>query len=349
MNSKTSGNGILFGIILCVLIAMFSYVSWSFYKPISGPMWAFIFSILIANTISIPKKFSLGIQFSSNKLLKGTIASLGLVTSASIWLAVGVGVISALVVIFFSLFFSFWLGKKLGLSKNLSALIGVGTSICGASAIAAVGPALNAKKEEMGIALTSITLFGLLAMFTYPFLFTNTIVGEWLNHNLTSYSIWVGSGVHETAQVAAAAAFLSPDLVGPALLIKSVRIFMIGPIILLTTYIINRKTKTISNNTKKFIFPYFGLVFIFLSFISFLFDSFLVNSFIISSWVNIKGLLGTIIIPFLLSVAFAGIGCNVKIREFRKLGFKPLVIGGVIAMLAGLIALIVTIAVTSLV
>ena len=116
-------------------------------------------------------------------------------------------------------------------------LIGVGTSICGASAIAAISPAIDAEEEEVGLAIAGITLFGLLSMFLYPFLFLNTPVNRWLLGNPNVYAVWVGSGVHETAQVLAAAGALGAEVIRPAMLIKSVRIFMIGPVVLLANYV----------------------------------------------------------------------------------------------------------------
>jgi len=92
------------------------------------------------------------------------------------------------------------LGRRFGLSSALSTLIGIGTSVCGASAIAATGPAINAKEEEMGLSLACVTLFGLGAMFLYPFLYDSTIVGAWLGHNDLAFGVWAGTGIHETAK-----------------------------------------------------------------------------------------------------------------------------------------------------
>ena len=128
-----------------MVIALFGFATWAKYKPISALMWSFIFA-------------------------------LSLVTSASVWFEVRIGAINALVIITFSFLASITLGRRLGLSNRLAILIGVGTSICGASAIAATAPAIQAKEEEIRIAISGITLFGLISMFLYPYLFTNTVV-----------------------------------------------------------------------------------------------------------------------------------------------------------------------------
>jgi len=333
------------GILFCVGIAVISFVTWLSYKPMSSLMWAFIYSIVITNIVKLPNRLTLGINFCATDFLRGIIATLGIVTSALIWLQVGIGVANALIVLFFSYFFALWFGERLGISNKLSTLIGVGTSICGASAIAATGPAIGAKEEEMGLALACITLFGLFAMFAYPFLYSYTVVGQWLGFNLNAYSIWCGSGVHETAQVIAAAGALDPRAIGSALLVKSIRIFMIGPMILLATYILSRTEKReIGKSVSKVILPIYGIVFIVNAFFCAFLDAYAsqVKSLGLD-WPLVKTVLSGTVIPFLLATAFAGVGSKVRFGSIAKLGARPFVVGAVTAMVAGLLALIMAI------
>ena len=101
------------GILLCIAIAVISYVLWVSYKPISSLMWAFIVSIIIANVTNLPKSLTVGVNFCSKDLLRAVIAVLGIVTSALIWLQVGVGLLNALAVVLFS-FLRHVAGKKDG-------------------------------------------------------------------------------------------------------------------------------------------------------------------------------------------------------------------------------------------
>jgi uncharacterized integral membrane protein (TIGR00698 family) len=339
------------GVLFCVGIAVVSFVTWLSYKPISSLVWAFIYSIVITNLVRLPDRLMPGTNFCAADFLRGVIAALGIVTSALIWLQVGIGVVDALVVVFFSYFFALQFGRKLGISDKLSTLIGVGTSICGASAIAATGPAIGAKEEEMGLALACITLFGLLAMFAYPFLYSYTAVGKWLESNLNAYSIWSGSGVHETAQVIAAAGALDPRAIGPALLVKSIRIFMIGPMILLATYILSRTEKReIGRPTSRVIVPIYGIVFIANSLFCAFLDAYAsqVKSLGLD-WPLVKAVLSGTIIPFLLATAFAGVGSKVRLGSIARLGARPLVVGAATASVAGLLALIMAILTASFV
>jgi uncharacterized integral membrane protein (TIGR00698 family) len=326
------------GIIFCVVIAVFSFGVWYLWKPISCLMWSFIYSILIANIIKIPESMKAGINFVSSTLLKGTIATLGLVTSAVIWFQVGIGVVNVLVVISFSFFFGLWLGRRMGLSDRLSTLIGVGTSICGASAIAAMAPAIEAREEEIGLAIAGITLFGLISMFLYPFLFLNTQIYDWLLQNINVYAVWVGSGVHETAQVIVAASALGQDVIRPAMLIKSVRIFMIGPVVLLATFIFNKFEDDTTEKKTKLVVPLFGIIFIVNSVITSILDAHL-TGVALYGWQSFKLEMGGKILPFLLAIGFAGVGSKVRFKNIAKLGAKPFAVAALMAILAGILSL----------
>jgi len=329
------------GILLCIAVAVVSYVLWVSYRPISSLMWAFIVSIIIANVTNLPKRLTIGVNFCSKDLLRAVIAVLGIVTSALIWLQVGVGLSNALIVVLFSFFLGTWLGKKMGLDKTLTTLVGVGTAICGASAIAATAPAIKAKEEEVGLALACITLFGLLAMFSYPFLFSNTVVGVWLKHDPNLFSIWCGSGIHEATQVIAASGALSSDAIGPAVLVKSIRIFMIGPMILVATYLFSRMAESPAAKVQtKAILPVYGVIFVVNSVFCALLDVYSPQLLTIGfDWVTVKKILSGTILPFLLATCFAGVGLKVKFRDIARLGVKPFAFGALMALLAGLLAL----------
>ena len=341
-----SSNGMLLslapGVLYCFLIAGLSFLVWSLFKPVSSLMWAFILSILLGNMIRIPKAVSQGIAFCSGRFLRGVIAMLGIVTSATIWLRVGAGLFNVIVVILFSLLFGIWFGSKMGLSSRLSTLIGVGTSICGASAIAATAPAIGAKDEEIGLSIAGITLFGLASMFLYPLLFVNTPVGMWLNGSLNAYAVWVGSGVHETAQVVAAAGALGEGVIGPAIAVKSVRIFMIGPVIILATYLFNRRSGSVPGAGKsRFVVPIFGVVFIINTVFCAILDAFSLQMGVPGLyWPILKSSLSGTVFPFLLAMAFAGVGSKVNFRSIARLGLRPFAVAALMAVAAGVLALV---------
>ncbi|MFH2110645.1 MAG: putative sulfate exporter family transporter [Candidatus Bathyarchaeota archaeon] len=326
------------GLVFAMVIAFISFLVWTAYKPVSTLMWSFIIGIVISNTTQIPERLGPGLRYASSQLLKFTIAVLGLVTSASVWLEVGLGVVNALVIIVFSYTASILLGRRLGLSSRLAILIGVGTSICGASAIAATAPAINAKEEEIGVALSGITLFGLISMFLYPYLFSSTVVNQWLLGSPTVYAVWVGSGVHESAQVIAAALALDASCMQPALIIKSIRIFMIAPVVLASTFYLSRVEGGNGGAKAKVTVPRFAVVFLVNSLLCAALDtsSF---TFLGIGWDLAKTALKSSLIPFLLAISFAGVGSKVQFRDIAGVGWKPFAFAAMMAVIAGTLAL----------
>jgi uncharacterized integral membrane protein (TIGR00698 family) len=327
------------GVVYCIAVAVVSFAIWGLYKPVSPMMWAFVIGIAVANTVGLRGILKTGVGFSSGQLLRFGVAVLGFVTSALIWTRVGVGVVAAFVVIFAALALSLWLGARLGLDRRLASLIGVGTAICGASAIAALTPAINAKEEESGLAVSGITLFGLLSMFLYPFLFLNTPVNGLLGGSLDAYAVWVGAGVHETAQVIAAAGAVDASVVQAAMLIKSVRIFMIGPVVFLLTWYCSKYNG--AGGKTSFTVPLFAVAFTAGSIVCALLD---LNAAPLLGagvdWVAIKGYLSGTILPFTFATAFAGVGSKVSFSSILKLGARPILLTATVALTAGLLAFI---------
>jgi uncharacterized integral membrane protein (TIGR00698 family) len=221
------------------------------------------------------------------------------------------------------------------MDNALSVLIAAGTSICGASAIAAVGPALKAKAEEMGLAVASITLFGLIAMFGYPLLF-NGPLGAWLGHNPQAFGMWAGTGVHETAQVMAAASQVD-DALSIATSAKFIRIFMIGPMVIISLFIFRKLVGNKSAGQIKIAVPWFAVFFVLFTLVNFGLASLSFGS----SWNSFNSTYISPAITFLLAWAFAGVGLKVKISTIRTIGLKAFLGGMAVAVVAGITSLLV--------
>ncbi|HJX23662.1 MAG TPA: putative sulfate exporter family transporter [Candidatus Bathyarchaeia archaeon] len=330
----------LSGVLLCVAVAVLSFLTWRLLPTVSPLMWAFVYSLVITNAVKLPQGFGSGIAISSTKILKIALCLLGLTISATVWLTVGIaGLAIALIVVFLGFVLGVGLGKRFGLSSALSTLIGIGTSICGASAIAATGPAINAKEEEMGVALACVTLFGLGAMFLYPFLYSSTIVGAWLGHNDVAFGVWAGTGIHETAQVVAASSMISAEALEAATLVKSIRIFMIGPMVLISSLIYGRLENQ-GKSAKRITVPLFAVVLILNTFINTALQAFPPTA---SVWSTIAlPILKTWVVPFVLAWAFAGVGFKVKLGNIRKLGLRAFGLGVTVAVTTSIVSLLLT-------
>jgi len=169
-------------------------------SPVSAIMMAIILGIVVANSIRLPAGLGTGLQFCSSTILRIGIMLLGIRLSL---LGAGRFTLVALpfviVAITVGLFVVGFLGRRLKLSRQLSGLIAVGTSICGATAIVAIAPLIRAKESEVSYSIACITLFGLIAMFFYP------ILGHHLFADDPALAgLFLGTAIHETAQVAGA-------------------------------------------------------------------------------------------------------------------------------------------------
>jgi uncharacterized integral membrane protein (TIGR00698 family) len=169
-------------------------------SPISAIMMAIIIGMLIANTVSLPESMFGGLKFCGSTILRVGIMLLGirlslfgagqftLVALPFVVAAIAIGLTTVGV-----------LGRYMGLSPQLSGLIAVGTSICGATAIVATAPLIKAKETEVSYAVACITLFGLVAMFLYPILAHALFAAQ-----PELAGLFLGTSIHETAQVAGA-------------------------------------------------------------------------------------------------------------------------------------------------
>lgn len=328
------------GLIFCLIIAVVSYLSNKYiYNRVSALLWAFVYSIAWVNIVPPGEKLLKGANYAASNLLKFSIAALGLTISALAWVQMGlVGLLEVLVVITFAMLSGLYLGKLFGLNDRLATLIAAGTGICGATAIAATGPAIDAKEEELGMAVACITLFGLVAMFLYPFLFSSTVVGAWLHHSQIAAGVWCGTAIHETAQVVGAANQISKESLAMAMVTKSVRIFAIAPVVvILSTVFFRRQGREISGGRA---IPFFAMVFVVFT---------LVNSALLAIPATegvwgpfMKGYLSPVV-KFLLAIAFAGVGAKVRFKSFAKLGFKAFATGFSVAVLTAILALVLVI------
>ncbi len=207
MNLKSPGWWAGIGLALFVSVAA-GYVATGFgvtvlgfaKSPISAIMMAIVLGMLIANTIKLPAGIQPGLRFCTSTILKIGIILLGIRLSLA-----GAGqftlvalpfVITAIAIGLFTVGF---LGRSMGLSRQLSGLIAVGTSICGCTAIVATAPLIKADESEVSYAVACITIFGLAAMFFYPVLAHQVFATQ-----PELAGLFLGTSIHETAQVAGA-------------------------------------------------------------------------------------------------------------------------------------------------
>ena len=167
-------------------------------SPVSAIMMAIVLGMLIANTIKLPDSIRSGLKFCTSFILKFGIILLGIrlsLTGAGQFTLVALPFVIAAIAI--GLFTVGLLGRYMGLSRQLSGLIAVGTSICGCTAIVATAPLIKANESEVSYAVACITVFGLAAMFFYP-----VLAHHFFATQPELAGLFLGTSIHETAQVA---------------------------------------------------------------------------------------------------------------------------------------------------
>ena len=283
--------------------------------------------------------FLKGLDFTQKNILKLGIICLGIQLKPFEFLEFGKIAIPLIIICIVSVLFVIKLiSKKIIIPKRMSYLISVGSTVCGTTAIMAMAPVINAKKNEVSYAIANITLFGILSMLIYPYFANFYFNGESL-----FIGLFLGTAIHETAQVAAAGLiydqqFNSPETLNISTVTKLIRNTFLIIMIPLFAYLYSRgqikqKKYSIIN-----IFPYFVLGFIAMIILRNLGDHiiFVNQNEIWSSTVeNIKFLS-----KIFLTMAMAAIGLSTNLREIKNMGYKPFLVGFVAMATVGLISIV---------
>lgn len=193
-------------------------------------------------------------------------------------------------------------GKWLGLKKNITTLIALGTAICGGSAIAAISPIIDAKEEEMSISLGTIFILNAVALFVFP------VIGHWLSLSQHQFGIWSAIAIHDTSSVVGAAHTYGNEALQVATTVKLSRALWIVPIALATAIMFNRN--------KGIKFPYFILLFV----VAMIASTFLDEVQHIGKWIVPLSKKGMTLTLFL-------IGAGLNFSSIKKVGVRPLLLG----------------------
>ncbi len=312
-------------------------------SPISAIMMAIILGIIIRNTITLPASFQPGIRFGLVRVLRLGIVLLGIRLSLGEVGAIG---LQALPVIFgvvaSALLIVTYFSKKLGLSANLGTLIAVGTSICGATAIVATAPTIAAKDDEVAYSVACITLFGVVAMLLYPFAANWIFAGD-----ASASGLFLGTSVHETAQVAGAGLvyeqyYSDPQALNTATVTKLVRNLSMLAIIPLMAILHHRNHSDGAEAPKWWtMIPLFIVGFAAMSLIRTIGDTGELAFGVLEpqQWKLIVGYTKKTA-ELCLAVAMAAVGLGTSIKGLRAIGLKPLGVGLFSAVLVGAVSIL---------
>src|SRR5215469_527458 len=189
-------------------------------------LWAILIGVVVANTVGVPKIFRAGIATYDFWLKTGIVLLGARFLVGDLALMGSVSLVLVVIELALAISFMTWLGRRFGLNRDLSALLAVGSSVCGVSAIIATQGAIDADDEDASFAIAAILALGAIALFTFP------LIGHALGMSDHMYGLWAGTGVDNTAEAVAAGALYSDAAAKIAVLAKTTRNAMIGFVVL---------------------------------------------------------------------------------------------------------------------
>ena len=308
-------------------------------SPISTVLIAILLGILMGNAFTPRPGMMVGLDFTQQYILKLGIIFLGIRLSFEELIKFGSIAIPLIICCIVGvLILVKLLIKKVPISSKMSYLIAIGTSVCGATAIVATAPVINAKKSEVAYAIANITLFGVIAMIVYPYF------AEWyFDNDSLKIGLFLGTSIHETSQVAAAGLiydqqFNSPETLNVATVTKLIRNTFLVILIPLFAFLYNRGELKGQNYSILSIFPYFVIGFVAMIILRNIGDQFFLNSYN-NLWLETVDIIKSSSKVF-LTMAMAAIGLSTNLKDIRAMGYKPFIVGFIAMITVGLVSII---------
>ncbi|KRA33074.1 hypothetical protein ASD68_08450 [Rhodanobacter sp. Root627] len=309
---------VLPGLVLAAAIAVLALLLGRCLPLIGGPVFGMVLGLLVRSVLAPDARFVSGIAFASTTVLQASIIALGFGLSLDQVVATGMRSLSVTVVTLSVAFFSAWLlGRWLGVHDKLKILVGVGTAICGASAIAAVTPIIQPDEHDTAYAISTIFLFNIVAVLLFP------LLGHLMHMGDLGFGLWAGTAINDTSSVVAAGYSFSKAAGDYATIVKLTRATLIIPVCLLLALVAAvraRRQRRLDGSASQFsllrIFPWFILW------------------FLVASALRTAGLIPAAIQPdlhlaaeFLIVVALAAIGLSANLRRMIASGPRPILLG----------------------
>ncbi len=319
------------GLALAAAIGLTAWFLGRLFPLIGAPVLAIVLGLVMRLAVGMPQAAKAGITFASKRVLQAGIVALGAGFSLQQVWRTGVESLWVMVFTFTAALVSAWaLGRWLRVPRNLVNLVGVGTTICGASAIAAVAPIVAAEAAEIAYAISTVFLFNILAVFIFPAL------GHALGLSDHVFGLWAGTAINDTSSVVAAGYAYSRAAGDYATVVKLTRTTMIIPIALAFALLEARRrspqaasagdratspaapagARLSAGRHLRRIFPWFLLW------------------FLVASALNTLGLLPAVAaeqLPqlgrFLIVVALAAVGFSTDVQRLAATGLRPLLLG----------------------
>ena len=319
----------MIGIVIVLFFALLAtyFAEFSFFKDlaISPLIIGILLGMVYANSVKkyFPQSFDKGIAFCTKTILRTGIVLYGFRLTFQNLEDVGIlGVLTAFIIVSSTFIIGYFVGTKiLKLDREITILTSAGSAICGAAAVLATESVLKSPAYKSAIAVSTVVVFGTIAMFLYPFLFKLGI----LNLTEPNMGIYIGATLHEVAHVVGAGQSLGENVSQNAVIVKMIRVMMLAPfLIILSIWLLKTAVNSTNNEdgTKsKIIIPWFAVMFI----VVVGFNSFdLLSLKIVESINYLDG--------FLLTIAMTALGMQTSFDKFKNVGLKPVYLASVLFM-----------------
>jgi len=323
-----------------VLLADVVNASLGYKGLLSYIMTAIVVGLVVGNTVPMPAAVGPGVSFCLAKILRLGIIMMGIRLSLFDAARIGAwGIPIVLTCILTGLVLTTFFTRMLKLSDRLGTLMAVGTSICGASAIVATAPAIEAEDEEVAYAVANITVFGIAAMLIYPYLAHALFSG-----NVVMAGLFQGTAIHETAQVTGSALIYDqtfgvsqkPSAADVAIVIKLVRNAFMAVVIPVMAYIYARRQAGrdggAASVSARRLFPMFILAFVGMAAVRSMGDAgprgggLAFGVWPKAEWSAAVGWIGNAA-GYVLAMAMAGVGLGTRLKTLKGLGITPFYVG----------------------
>jgi uncharacterized integral membrane protein (TIGR00698 family) len=296
---------------------------------------AIVLGMLVRNTIGVSQRFAPGVRYAVISVMPLGIVLMGArlnffdVVRTSI-----TALIISVICVVAALTLTIWLCRRIGVGSKLGILIGVGTAICGGTAIAVAAPVIEAEESDTAFGIATVTLFGMAAVFVLP------LLGELIGMSQLEFGVWAGTSVHATPQVVATGFAYGPQAGDIATIVKLVRVLLLAPVVigLGIWYARAKRKQQIAHVTKlgklTTLFPPFilGFVLLALANTAHLLPDFTLHLKDSVFWAQqdlrvVLAKLVTWVSTFRLTIAMAGVGLGVDVRGLSRVGLGALYVG----------------------
>lgn len=314
------------GLALACGIAGAATVIGSFVPLVGGPVSGIVIGVVFAGLVKPGSRLRPGIRFASSRILQLSVVVLGAQLSLGQVLRVGATSLPVMVVtLAVCLLAAYFVGRWLGVVGDVRTLVGVGTGICGASAIAAVTPLIGAASIDVAFAVSTIFLFNIAAVLTFP------LLGHVLGLSQHAFGTFAGTAVNDMSSVVAASSTYGAAAENHAVVVKLTRMLLIIPICIGLAALAARRSSAAAQQSRVRVHR--------------LVPWFLVG-FLVLAAANSAGIVPASIhhevsnaSTFLIAVALSALGLTTDLAGFRRTGPRPLVLGAALWVLVSLTSL----------